>query len=119
MNPTIINQCLYNAACPGGEANLCAEGYEGILCHTCAGHMKGEYYARTGEHECAACNSMAVSIIILIGLFLFLCGYLGVMMYLLISHPKRNKEHSVMLRIITNYFQIVMLVSGLDLKWPT
>ena len=39
-------------------------------------------------------------------------------MRLIIAGASREKDHSVLLRIITNYFQVVMLVKDLDLQWP-
>jgi hypothetical protein len=37
----------------------------------------------------------------------------------LLTNPKRNKPETVLIRIITNYFQIISLVQGFDLVWPT
>jgi len=37
---------------------------------------------------------------------------------LIIRDPGRRKDHSVLLRIATNYFQILSLIRGLKLQWP-
>ena len=37
----------------------------------------------------------------------------------LLSNPKPNKPQTVLIRIITNYFQVVSLVRGFDLVWPS
>lgn len=44
--------------------------------------------------------------------------YVIVMMVLIIRGVHSEKDHSVLLRIITNYFQVLLLVYNLDLQWP-
>jgi hypothetical protein len=33
----------------------------------------------------------------------------------LLANPKRNKPQTVLIRILTNYFQVISLVQGFDL----
>ena len=40
-------------------------------------------------------------------------------MKFIISGASRDKDHSVLLRILTNYFQVVILVKDLELQWPS
>jgi hypothetical protein len=35
-----------------------------------------------------------------------------------LHNPKRNKPQTVLLRILTNYFQAIMIVQDFDLSWP-
>ena len=119
VTSTVINECLLSDACPGGNATTCSEGYTGVLCHTCIGNDgQGSFWARSRKHACNKCESTSVLSIKTIGLFMFLFAYLGVMTWLLISHAAREKDHSVLLRILTNYFQIVLLVKSMDISWP-
>ena len=32
--------------------------------------------------------------------------------------PKRNKEHSILIRILNNYFYELLMIISLDLNWP-
>ena len=34
-------------------------------------------------------------------------------------NPTRNKPHTVLLRIFTNYLQAVIIVKDFNLEWPT
>lgn len=36
-----------------------------------------------------------------------------------LSNPLRNKPQTVLIRVLTNYFQILMIVKNFDLSWPT
>jgi len=45
-------------------------------------------------------------------------GLVSIQNRLIIKGASREKDHSVLLRIITNYFQVIMLVKDLDLHWP-
>eukprot|EP00347_Sterkiella_histriomuscorum_P023866 403333113 len=36
----------------------------------------------------------------------------------LLNSPKRNKPQTVLLRILTNYFQVIMLAKDFELQWP-
>ena len=36
----------------------------------------------------------------------------------MLNSPKRNKPQTVLIRVLTNYFQVVMLVKDFDLHWP-
>jgi len=39
-------------------------------------------------------------------------------LYNLLQNPKRNKAQTVLIRIITNYFQVITIVKEFDLQWP-
>ncbi len=70
----------------GGPNSECALGYGGILCDTCIGDFEGEHYARSGSHECNACESTSFLYFKLLLLIIFLCLYLAVMMKYLFFH---------------------------------
>ena len=37
----------------------------------------------------------------------------------ILSNPERNKPLTVLIRILTNYFQLLMIVKNFDLSWPS
>ena len=37
---------------------------------------------------------------------------------MIVREPKREKDHSVLLRILTNYLSEIMMVLSLKLNWP-
>lgn len=55
----------------------------------------------------------------LLGIFAGILAYIGVVVYIITSSAKRNQISSVLLRIMTNYFQVALLVKNLDIMWPT
>lgn len=111
-------ECLDTTACLGGQDSECAEAYEGILCHDCKGFVNDTYYGRSGNYSCAACGSTSTTIIVIFLLLLVALIYVIVMMVLIIRGVHSEKDHSVLLRIITNYMQLLLLVYNLDLQWP-
>jgi len=34
------------------------------------------------------------------------------------TNPQRNNPQAVLIRILTNYFQIIMVIKNFDLNWP-
>lgn len=52
------------------------------------------------------------------GVAVALMLYLAVMVGTIVMSPNRKKDHSVLLRIITNYMQELLLVFSLNLNWP-
>ena len=117
VESTTANECLYYDACPRGGLE-CTEGYEDVLCNRCRGWVGDKFFARSGRFKCIACTSHALIAASMIGLFLVLLCYVLIMMRLIIAGASRVKDHSVLLRIITNYLQILLLLKELDLHWP-
>ncbi len=115
-----IIACIVKGACLGGTNNSsCALGYSGILCHDCSGlQSDGSYYARSGDNMCAKCSSPGIEYLKLFGIVSFLFLYVGVMVAMIVRSPSRKNDSSVLLRILTNYFQIIAMVSTLNLNWP-
>jgi len=44
--------------------------------------------------------------------------YIILLLVLIIKSPSRDKDHSVLIRILTSYFQVILYVKDLDLSWP-
>jgi len=51
-------------------------------------------------------------------LLLVLMLYLIFLTSLIVRDPRRDKDHSVLLRIITNYFSELLMIKDLNLQWP-
>ena len=111
--------CLEPLGCAGGTQSNCSTGYKGVLCHDCVGKIDNiTYYARSGSHKCTLCNDIEGEIAKFIGIVAIMLIYVALMVYLMVDSPQRKKDHSVMMRIITNHLQVVLLVKNLDLNWP-
>lgn len=107
LTSALVYSCLSTGACLGGEDSTCSEGYEGILCHECTGlnETTGEYWGRTGDHDCMVCGPAWYEIVKLLGVFIFYCLYVSLLAFLIIRGPSRMKDDSVLMRILTNYIQ--------------
>eukprot|EP00347_Sterkiella_histriomuscorum_P005203 403357498 len=86
----------------GGYDSSCVEGYEGKLCTQCQKQTQsGKIFARSSQYTCSECldiekqGLILASIIIALGIYIF---YIH--------------------QILTNYFQVVMLVKDFQLNWP-
>eukprot|EP00736_Rhodelphis_marinus_P002492 Rmarinus@m.17028 len=104
-----IMKCPRNGGCLGGNADLripatCAEGHEGRLCKICS---KGYWNAGDG---CSKCESDSFTITSFFGI-LFLFIWLPFIRQLSIALP--------FLYSTISYLQMLVLVSGFDVPWPT
>jgi hypothetical protein len=120
LTSALVYSCLATGACMGGEDSACGVGYEGRLCHECSGYNEttGKYWGRTGDNDCMACGPAWIEITKLAAMFLFYCLYVVFLSVLIIRGPSRKKDDSVLMRILTNYFQVVSLLLSLDLSLP-
>lgn len=111
--------CYWPDACLGGVDDLldtgkCAEGYTGVMCQSCAPD-----YTRQSRDQCAKCPDQVSNIIIITAIALSSSGISILLIYLTIKSAYRPSSlTSVYFKILMNYFQLVMLASSFDLKWP-
>jgi hypothetical protein len=117
-----IRVCPNPEACLGGViegqplnmTGYCSNGYEGNLCQTCSVH-----YSRTWENACSKCPDPDVNIIRLIFIGIGLVLVQAFMVWSTMHDSIRPKaEYSILIKIMTNYLQLVTLVTGFELKWP-
>eukprot|EP00347_Sterkiella_histriomuscorum_P016984 403351103 len=121
---TQIHECVNSQACLGGfiedaslnQNSLCAIGYGGNLCDTCI-EQNGIKYVKVSPTQCGKCPEIASSMLYMIGFFLALVALIAVMIYLN-QRTTKESELNVLLRIITNYFQIMTTAAAFDLEWP-
>jgi len=92
-----------------------------VLCQQCLGRDEDsieDFYARTGVHDCVLCGSLGIEALKILGLLILLVLYLVLLTVMVVRDPKRDKDHSVLLRIVTNYFQEILMIKDLNLSWP-
>lgn len=75
-------------------------------------------YARAGVEQCVKCEPLYLQLLKFFGIFVMLVSYIVYLLYSILSNPRRNKPQTVLLRIITNYFQAVMIAKEFNLQWP-
>lgn len=116
---TVVYKCPLSAACLGGVESKCATGYSGLLCNICGTDDEGNIYGREGASMCTKCPSLYLQLLQFFAVMLGLFAYTGYLLNSVLSNPLRNKPQTVLIRVLTNYFQVVMIVKNFDLKWPS
>jgi hypothetical protein len=82
-----------------------------MLCHECLGETSnGTYYTRSGDHGCILCGSKTIEYLKLVGLLILVIAYVCLMTMLIVRSPSRKKDDSVLLRIVTNYLQMIAMI---------
>jgi hypothetical protein len=113
--------CPNSAACLGSPhivpslTGLCREGYRGNKCQAC-----DNGYSRTTENVCGKCPddvSNAFRLIGLVGVLAVICGVL--VRSSLKTAYESTALHSIYLKIFTNYLQLILLTTQLNLEWPS
>ncbi|CDW76474.1 UNKNOWN [Stylonychia lemnae] len=117
-NSTVVYKCPKNQVCLGGFESECQVGYVGRLCTKCNQTSQDNYYARNGLYNCSKCLSISYQVTIIIGLIAGLTLYIMYLLFSLIKNSKRNNPQTLLMRILTNYFQVAMMVKEFQLNWP-
>ncbi|CAI2370232.1 unnamed protein product [Moneuplotes crassus] len=119
---TFIAECINKDACNGGFSSGtlhpvdCAEGYQGELCAQCLANENVKY-RKTGNSKCEKCPSPVWNAILVIGLGFIVFAF--VMMLIVINIRKtKESELSVLLRILTNYLQLIFTSLSLSSSYP-
>ncbi|CAI2367919.1 unnamed protein product [Moneuplotes crassus] len=118
-----ITECLVEESCEGGFTNStlnpvnCAEGYQGELCSHCLVNEMVKY-RKVSNVKCDKCPAMITNTILVAGLALLTFIF---MMALIIINIRKTKESqlSILLRIMTNYFQLIFTSLSLTTNYPT
>mmetsp|Transcript_10585 Transcript_10585/g.20407 ORF Transcript_10585/g.20407 Transcript_10585/m.20407 type:complete len:511 (+) Transcript_10585:842-2374(+) len=113
-------ECMLKSAClrspyviPSmtGECNY---GYRGNLCQAC-----DNGFSRVSENKCAKCPSQDDNMPKLIGLALISIAVSAVLVWTTMrTAHEPSSLHSIYLKIFTNYLQLVILATQLNLDWP-
>jgi hypothetical protein len=114
-------ECPVKAACRGSPHIMpcltgeCSRGYRGNLCQACENE-----FSRSSPNQCAQCPDKGSNIAKLIGLSLIVCLICAVLVRSSLKTAyEPTAQHSIYLKIFTNYLQLVLIVTQLNLDWPS
>ncbi|CAI2378011.1 unnamed protein product [Moneuplotes crassus] len=122
-NSTKIVECSNKEACPGGFSDdtivptKCAPGYTGNLCSQCVvtGSTK---YERVNDFECRKCPNPVMNAIQVIGMMIIVFGFF-VLMAVINARKMNESSISVLLRILTNYLQLLTVSTSMTNDYPS
>jgi predicted outer membrane repeat protein len=113
--------CPNSAACLGSPhitLNLtgeCALGYRGNKCQAC-----DNGYSRSAENTCSSCPDSTINAVRLAGIMIGVALACGVLVKSTLSTAYEPKLlHSIYIKIFTNYLQLIVLTTQLNLAWPS
>lgn len=113
-------KCLTSSACLGSPnivpelTGRCYKGYRGNLCQACE-----VGFSRSSSNLCAECPPKILNGLRIIGVILAACLVCAIQVKTTLNTSlKPVALHSIYLKIITNYLQLVLLTTELDLEWP-
>jgi hypothetical protein len=116
-----IFACPNSAACLGSPhimpslTGVCDVGYRGNKCQAC-----DNGYARSSVNKCAECSGKvgaAFKLIGIIGIVVVVCAVL--VRSSILTAYKATDKFSIYLKIFTNYLQLILLTTQLELQWPS
>jgi len=116
----VFFSCLLESACLGSEnetskTGVCEDGYESNLCQSCE-----DGWSRTSKNTCGPCPDQVINSLRLAGIALGVVAIVVIMVRSTLKSAAKPKElHSVYIKILTNYLQLVLLVSSFNLNWPS
>ena len=115
--------CPRPSSCLGGDpfdnhsiswTGYCANGYTNNMCESCAWG-----YARSGRDQCGKCPGLDVNIVRIIFVIIAMVAYNAYQVWAALANAtKPTAIHSIYLKILTNYLQLVFLVTEFRLNWP-
>jgi hypothetical protein len=98
-----------------GVPGHCLTGYEGNLCQSCS-----YGYSRSGDNQCSECMSRTENIV-----FTSLIAFSALVVIVIMTATtiqgayKEQSIGSIYIKILVNYFQIVLLTISFNLEWPS
>ena len=122
-NSTYIAECLTKDACKGGYSDEndhpvnCSEGYSGVLWNDWQ-ILHGVKYQRVSDYQWEKWPNSVYNGIRVIGLLLFVFTFLMILILINIRKTKES-EISILLRIITNYLQILTASMSFNMQYPS
>jgi hypothetical protein len=124
IDSNVIHACLLGPACLGDDGSTdaikqpyqCAKGYGDNLCTRCL-NIEGQQFQRTGDHKCSMCIDAWINALRLLGL-----GIVMVLFFVAViwfnMRTKESSPQSILMRILTNYIQIVTSAASFNLTFP-
>ncbi|OMJ88200.1 hypothetical protein SteCoe_9934 [Stentor coeruleus] len=109
---TSIFPCINADACSSN--GTCFESYTGNLCAVCE---KG--YVYSSSNTCKKCPSKTENIVLITFLSVLFTIIICYIIYRTYEDANEMKVyHSVLIKILMNYFQVMMITSALKMRWP-
>ncbi|CAI2370559.1 unnamed protein product [Moneuplotes crassus] len=111
VNTSNIIKCVNPDACDGGydpqseHPVKCTTGYKGYLCSSCD-ILDGVKYEPVGNFQCSKCPNAIVNTIRVIVFSILVMVFLGALTFINMKKKKDN-QMSILLRIFTNYLQLM------------
>lgn len=118
-----IHECLNENAClkyegtPADQPYNCRKGYASNLCDSCV-EVDGTQYQRTGDHQCGICPDIVLNFFRLFGLLVLLVIFVIIIIWSNIR-TKKESPQAILIRILTNYFQIITSAASFNLTFPS
>ncbi|KAJ9448404.1 hypothetical protein DIPPA_21762 [Diplonema papillatum] len=113
---TSFYSCGNPDACVGGGLDLCAEGYEGILCQEC---VSG--YEKSGE-DCVRCSHLALAVLYSLLLFAAACLIVAGIAHRTLTEVVQgtNNYVFVFIKLLIDYTQMLAVAAGSETtRWPS
>jgi len=94
----------------------CTDGYAGILWTKCV-IKDGQKYERLANFECSRCPNLIYNSLRLLGLIILVSTFF-IIVIIVNVRKKRESQQSILLRILTNYLQLLTAALNFNLKFP-
>ncbi|CAI2361643.1 unnamed protein product [Moneuplotes crassus] len=124
INSSSIIECPNDKACLGGfhpdneqGPAKCNTGYRGLLCTKCD-IVKGIKYQPLSGFQCSKCPKPVLNAIRLIAFVVLAFLFLMLLIYINLR-KKKESDVSILLRILTNYIQLIAAFLTFNIKMPT
>jgi len=122
LNSTAMIEWLREEAWEGGYYPehqypvKCQKGYKGVLCTDWI-VSNGEKYERLANYEWSKCPDPVMNAIRILGLVCLVSSFMIIMVIIGIK-KKKESQQSILLRILTNYLQLLTAALSFNLKFP-
>ena len=92
------------------------KGYTELLCSECVINQNGKYQ-KNSSFTCTKCPSMVQNVLRIVGIMLAIHGFLTVLILINI-YKKSESQVSVLMRILTNYLQVISVTLAMNSNYP-
>ena len=108
--------CLKYEGTPTDVPYNCRTGYSSNLWDSCI-NVNGTKYQRTGDHKCGICPDPILNFFRIFGLLILLVILIVIIIWSNIRTIE-DSPTSILIRILTNYFQIITSAASFNLTFP-
>ena len=115
----VVENCIPREACLAGNSSYelgeCQVGYTGVFCQSCE-----HGYSKTVSSVCSKCpddSNNKVTAVILISILISICVIM--VKTTLKSAFTLKSLHSIYIKILINYIQLIFITTQINILWPT